>query len=46
MFDNRMLRKISGSKMALEDWRRLHSEEMNDLYSAPNITRVIKSIRK
>ena len=45
MFDSRVLRKIFGSKWALEDWRRLHSEELNDLY-APNISRVIKSIRK
>ena len=27
------------------EWRRLHNEELNDLYSSPNIMRVIKSIR-
>jgi hypothetical protein len=27
------------------EWRRLHNEELNDLYSSPNIIRVIKSIR-
>ena len=27
------------------DWRRLHNEEINDLYSSPNIVRVIKSRR-
>jgi hypothetical protein len=27
------------------DWRRLHNEELNDLYSSPNIVRVIKSRR-
>ena len=27
------------------EWRRLHNEELNDLYSSPNIVRVIKSIR-
>ena len=27
------------------DWRRLHNEELNDLYSSPNILRVIKSRR-
>ena len=27
------------------DWRRLHKEELNDLYSSPNIVRVIKSRR-
>jgi hypothetical protein len=26
-------------------WRKLHNEELNDLYSSPNIARVIKSIR-
>jgi len=44
--DNRALRKISGSKRALEAWRRPHSEELNGLYCAPNISRAIKSIRK
>jgi len=27
------------------EWRRLHNEELNDLYCSPNIVRVIKSIR-
>jgi hypothetical protein len=27
------------------DWRRLHNEELNDLYCSPNIVRVIKSRR-
>ena len=27
------------------EWRKQHNEELNDLYSAPNIARVIKSIR-
>ena len=27
------------------EWRRLHNEELNDMYSSPNIVRVIKSIR-
>ena len=28
-----------------EEWRRFHNEELNDLYSLPNIVRVIKSGR-
>jgi len=45
VFENRVLRRILGPKrdeMARE-WRKLHNEELNDLYSSPNIVRVIKS---
>jgi hypothetical protein len=44
-FENRMLRRIFGSKMneVTGEWRKLHNEEFNDLYSSPNIVRVIKS---
>jgi hypothetical protein len=47
VFVNRVLRRIFGPKRdeATEDWRRLHIEELNDLYSSPNIIRVIKSRR-
>jgi hypothetical protein len=47
VFENRVLRRIFGPKMdALTgEWRKLHNEELNGLYSLPNIVRVIKSRR-
>jgi hypothetical protein len=47
-FAYRVLRKIFGPKReeVTEEWRRLHNEELNNLYSSPNIIRVIKSRRK
>ena len=39
-FENRMLRRIFGPK---RDERKLHNEELNNLYSSPNIVRVLKS---
>jgi hypothetical protein len=47
VFDNRVLRRIFETKRdeATGQWRRLHNEELNDLYSSPNIIRVIKSRR-
>jgi hypothetical protein len=46
VFENRVLRRIFGPKReeATGEWRRLHNEELNDLYSS-NIIRVIKSRR-
>jgi hypothetical protein len=45
VFENRVLRKIFGPKRdeVTEEWRRLHNEELNDLYSSSNIIRVMKS---
>ena len=46
MFENRVLRGIFGPKRdeVTGEWRKLHNEELNDLYS-PNIVRVIKTRR-
>jgi len=45
VFENRVLTKIFGLKRdeVAEKWRKLHNEEVNYLYSSPNIVRVIKS---
>ena len=47
MFGNRVLRRIFGPKRdeATREWRKLHTEELSDLYCSPNIVRVIKSRR-
>ena len=45
VFENRELRKIFGPKKdeVGEEWRKMHNELINDLYSSPNNIRVIKS---
>jgi hypothetical protein len=45
--ENRLLKRIFGPKWdeVKGEWSKLHNEELNDLYSPPNIVRVIKSRR-
>jgi hypothetical protein len=45
VFENRVLSRIFGSKRdeVTGEWRRLHNEELNNMYSSPNIVWVIKS---
>ena len=47
VFENRVLRRIFGPKRngVTGEWRKLHNEELNSLYSSPNIVRVTKSRR-
>jgi len=47
VFENMASRRIFGPRRdeVTRKWRRLHNEELNDLYSSPNIVRVIKSRR-
>jgi hypothetical protein len=44
VFENRVLRRIFGTKRdeVTGEWRRLHNEELNELYSSPDIIWVIK----
>jgi hypothetical protein len=47
VFENRVLRRTFGPKRdeVMEEWRKLHKEELRDLYSSPSIIRIIKSRR-
>jgi hypothetical protein len=46
VFENRVLRRIFGPKWEEDgSWRKLHNDELHNLYSSPNFVRVIKSRR-
>ena len=47
VFENMVWRRIFGPRRdeVTAEWRRLHNEELNDLYSTPNIVRVTNSTR-
>ena len=47
VFENRVLRRVFGPKRdeVTGEWRKLHNEELSDLYSLPNTVRVVKSRR-
>ena len=47
VFENRVLSRVFGPKRdeVTGEWRKLHNEELSDLYPLPNIVRVVKSRR-
>jgi hypothetical protein len=47
VFENRVLRRIFGQKRdeVTGEWRKLHNEELHDLYSSPSLIRIIRSRR-
>ena len=47
MFENRVLRRVFGPTRdeVIGEWRKLHNEQLRDLYSLPNSMRVVKSRR-
>jgi len=47
VFENRVLRRVFGTKSdeVTGEWRKLHNEELNDLYPLSNIVRVVKTRR-
>jgi hypothetical protein len=47
VFENRVLRRIFGPKKVgvTGGWRKLHNEELHNLYSSPSVIRIVKSKR-
>jgi hypothetical protein len=46
VFENRVLRRIFGPRdEVMKEWRKLHNEELRDLYTSPIVIRMIKSRR-
>jgi hypothetical protein len=47
VFENRVLRRIFGPKRGevTGEWRKVHNEELHDLYSSPSIIRIMKARR-
>jgi hypothetical protein len=47
VFENMVLRRLFGLKKAevIEDWRKMHNEDLHNLYFSPSIVRMMKSRR-
>jgi hypothetical protein len=48
VFENRVLKRVFGPKRGevTGEWRKLHNEELHELYSSPSIIRIMKSRRE